>query len=52
VGNVVGSDRLKTEGAAQEVKGDVQPSFEAFRKEFTARANERAADLAPIVKEL
>jgi len=41
IGNVVGSDKLKTEGAAQELKGDTQKAAgdaKAAAKEATNKA--------------
>jgi uncharacterized protein YjbJ (UPF0337 family) len=43
VGNVVGSDRLKTEGAAQELKGDAQKAAGDAKAAVKDGAN-KAAD--------
>jgi uncharacterized protein YjbJ (UPF0337 family) len=43
IGNVVGSDRLKAEGAAQELKGDVQKAT-GDAKAAVKDAADKAAD--------
>ena len=45
VGNVVGSDKLKVEGAAQEAKGDAQKAV-GDAKAATKDAANKAADFA------
>jgi uncharacterized protein YjbJ (UPF0337 family) len=42
VGNVVGSDKLKTEGAAQELKGDVQKATGDAKAAVKDAANKTA----------
>ena len=43
IGNVVGSDKLKAEGAAQEVKGDAQKAL-GKAKEVVKDGADKAAD--------
>jgi uncharacterized protein YjbJ (UPF0337 family) len=43
VGNVVGSDKLKTEGAAQELKGDIQKATGDAKAAVKDAANKAAA---------
>jgi uncharacterized protein YjbJ (UPF0337 family) len=43
VGNVIGSDKLKTEGAAQELKGDVQKATGDARAAVKDATNKAAA---------
>jgi uncharacterized protein YjbJ (UPF0337 family) len=43
VGNVIGSDKLKTEGAAQELKGDVQKATGDAKAAVKDATNKAAA---------
>jgi uncharacterized protein YjbJ (UPF0337 family) len=42
IGNVVGSDKLKTEGAAQEAKGDAQKATGDAKAAVKSAANQAA----------